>query len=146
MRRGVLARGPHVPLEAVAADLSVTVPALLKRFGNRQALMLAALRPPENPEWIDVVRRGPDVRPLEEQLLEMFTRILGFLAEAVPCLAALRESGIPRSEVFAKPTAPERALAAVRRWLKLAGDRGLVSATELDSAAFSMLGALHARA
>jgi AcrR family transcriptional regulator len=146
MRRGVLAQGPHVPLEAVAAELSVTVPALLKRFGSRQALLLAALRPPENPEWIEVVGRGPDGRPLEEQLLEMFTRIQQFLAEAVPCLAALRESGIPCREISGEPTGPERALEALRRWLTLARERGLIAATELDSAAFAMLGTLHARA
>ena len=146
MRRGVLAQGPHVSLESVAADLAVTVPALLKRFGSREALLLAALRPPKNPEWIEVVQRGPDERPLEEQLLEMFTRIQAFLAETVPCLAALRESGIQCREVFAKPTAPERARDSLLRWLTLARERGLVSASELDSAAFAMLGALHARA
>ena len=145
MRRGVLAHGSHVPLETVARDLSVTVPALLKRFGTRQALMLAALRPTGTPPWIEVARRGPDERPLETQLHEMFTQMLDYLGEVVPCLAALRESGIPREQVFDK-NGPEKAHLALRRWLERGREKGLVTATELDAIAYSVLGAIHSRA
>ena len=146
MRRGVIARGAHVPLEAVADELSVSVPALLKRFGTRRALMLAALAPPERPDWIEAVLRGPDHRPVETQLHEMFTRILDYLGEVVPCLAALRESGIPPDRVLAKRGGPERAREALRRWLEMAGERGLISAPELEAVSHAMLGAVHARA
>ena len=80
MRSCVLARGPNVALEVVAKELAVSVPALLKRFGNRQKLMLAALRPPDEPEWIAEVARGPGEGPLERQLLEMFERIFAFMS------------------------------------------------------------------
>ena len=146
MRRGVVDRGAHVPLEAVADQLSVTVPALIKRFGSRRALMMAALTPPERPPWEEALQRGPDERPLETQLHEVFTRILDYLGEVVPCLVALREIGIPRERIFTKGGGPERAVEAVRRWLELARERKSISATELDAVAHAMLGALHGRA
>jgi AcrR family transcriptional regulator len=146
MRRGVLARGARVPLEAVADELSVSVPALLKRFGTRRALMIAALKPPARPDWLEAIRRGPDARALETQLHEMFTRILNYLGEVVPCVAALRESGVPPERIFAKRSGPERAHEALRRWLELARERGLISATELDVVVHAMLGAVHGRA
>src|SRR5919199_1662061 len=145
MRRGGLARGAHVPLEAVADELSVTVPALLKRFGTRRALMVAALKPPERPEWVEMVLRGPDERPVETQLHEIFTRILEYLAEMVPCMAALRESGIPPDPISAK-SSMERSRQTLRRWLEIARERRMISAPELDAVSHAMLGAVHARA
>jgi len=40
MRSCVLELGSHVSLDLVADKLGVTAPALLKRFGNRQELLL----------------------------------------------------------------------------------------------------------
>src|SRR5262245_56950630 len=97
MRRVVLAHGPSASLELVAQALDVSVPALLKRFGSRQQLLVAALRPPESPEWINQVAAGPTEAPFRQQLLDVFTQISDFMEEAVPCLTVLRESGIPPS-------------------------------------------------
>src|SRR5205809_765396 len=99
MRQRALAEGPNVSLDLVANELKVSTPALLKRFGNRQALMLAALRPPEDPEWLAVARRGPGDGPLEAQLVDLFERIFAFMAEAIPCQTVLRESGIPMQKL-----------------------------------------------
>jgi AcrR family transcriptional regulator len=141
-RDRVFAEGPSVSLEVVAEELGVSVPALLKRFGSRRALMLAALRPPA-PEWVDVVKRGPGEGSLELQLSEMFQLISDFFSKAIPCMTALRESGISMREVYTER--PTRGLDAVARWLRLARDQGLVTATELETAAFAIVGALQAR-
>ncbi len=145
MREAVLAHGPGVSLEQVASELNVSTPALLKRFGSRQALMLQALRPPERPDWIRALASGPGDGPLEDQLRDLFTRITDFMAETIPCVVALRESGIPHSQVFPHKE-PEAGLKAMQRWLKLAYDKGLIVAPELDAAAYAMIGALQARA
>ena len=59
MRASVLEHGPAVSLDLVAEKLKVTGPALLKRFGTRQALMIEALKPPEEPT---TTRRKPQRR------------------------------------------------------------------------------------
>jgi AcrR family transcriptional regulator len=148
MRERVLAHGPSVSLDLVAEELDVSTPALLKRFGNRQALMLAALRPPENPDWIQSLLEGPGEGSLEAQLTEIFSRIQAFVVEVAPCISALRESGIPLSAFFTKKQTPELGIRALQTWLDKARKQGLVTAreTETESAAFAILGALHHRA
>ncbi len=145
LRKLVLSQGPNVSLERVAKPLEVTVPALLKRFGSRQAMMLAALKPPDRPEWILYADRGPDDRPLEVQLRDLMSRIAEFVDKAIPCMSALRESGIPPNLIFSKSTGPAEALRALQQWLKRARKAGLVTAPETDSAAFAILGALQSR-
>ncbi len=146
MREAVLAHGPAVSLEQVASELKVSAPALLKRFGNRQRLMLAALKPPDNPEWMESLARGPGAGSLEEQLRELFARIAEFMEQAIPCVVALRESGIPTSQLFPKPSGPERGVKAMQKWLKVAREKGLVTVDELETAAVAMLGSLQMRA
>ncbi|MDQ3264141.1 MAG: TetR/AcrR family transcriptional regulator [Myxococcota bacterium] len=142
-RERVLAQGPNVSLEVVAEDLGVTVPAILKRFGSRRALMLAALTPPE-PEWIAFLNQGPRQAPLEELLQEMFLKILAFNTDAIPCVIALRESGIATKEFLGRdPTRGHRALVG---WLKRASALRLITATELEGIAFAIFGALMGRA
>lgn len=143
MRRHVRAEGPNVPLHSVASELGVTVPALLKRFGTRQELMLAALKPPL-PEWLERVERGPDDRPLQVQLTELFGRMLSFFAEYVPCMVALRESGIS-PHLYTHHRQPLLTLEALHHWLRKAKRRGLVDATELETCAQSILSALQGR-
>jgi AcrR family transcriptional regulator len=146
MRQAVFAHGPAVSLDVVAQELGVTGPALLKRFGTREELVLAALRPPVEPDWVHFVREGPSSAPLRAQLLDIFTRISAFMAEVVPCLTALRESGIPHNRIFRDRTPPLRGLESLKGWLAAARERGLVTAPETDTAALAIMGALQTRA
>jgi AcrR family transcriptional regulator len=145
MRASVLEHGPAVSLDLVAEKLKVTGPALLKRFGTRQTLMIEALKPPEEPTWVQA-HREVDGRPLEEQLEALFTDIWEFFAEAVPCVMALRESGID-SELWQKAVGPGplRGLAALAKWLELAKAERLIVADDVETTAYTMLGALHMR-
>lgn len=145
MRSSVLAHGPQVALETVATVLNVTAPALLKRFGSRQALMLAALRP-EEPRWVNVVMQGPGSGTLEDQLVDMFTGIASFMHESIPCLMALRESGLPHDQIMPNRKAPAQSIEAVRHWLECARDQGMVTASEIDAAAYAIVGAIQTRA
>ncbi|MEW6434063.1 MAG: TetR/AcrR family transcriptional regulator [Myxococcota bacterium] len=146
MRASVLEHGPHVSLDAVAGKLKVTGPALLKRFGSRRALLIRALRPPDNPELLSVLAREPDGRPLDEQLAAVLGGLWDFVSEVLPCIAALRESGIPHEEVFDKRRdSPGRFVKQLQRWLELARDRGLVEGDGLEAAATAMLGAVQTR-
>lgn len=147
MRRSVLERGPAVSLEVVASSLAVSVPALLKRFGTRQNLMIAALRPNPEPAWLALAHEGPVAdRPLEEQLHELLVRMYEHFREAVPCIVALRESGIADALVFPKANVVERAFEAVQRWLQLGRRRGVLEVASVDTAVSALIGAVQAHA
>ncbi len=146
MRTAVVEHGPSVPLDQVASSLGVTAPALLKRFGSRQRLMIEALRPPENPEWVKALEKGPSEESLHSQLLEILTSLSAFLSEVLPCMSALRESGVAHSEVFTKFRGPHTGIRALQRWLAVAREKGLIVAEETESAAFAIVGAVQTRA
>jgi AcrR family transcriptional regulator len=146
MRASVLAHGPNVPLDRVAKELQITTPALLKRFGSRQALLVAALRPPEQPAWLRILDQGPTEEPLATQLRAVFEAAFAYMGEWTPCSIALRESGIPIQSIYPNKKPAEEALRAMQRWLRRARKRGLVAIKETDTAAFVMVGALQARA
>lgn len=147
MRSCVLEHGAHVSLDLVAAQLGVTSPALLKRFHSRQELMLKALQPPDTMEWMADLDRGPDERPLEAQLAEHFQRVWDAFASVIPCISALRESGVPHEKIFeGKRNAPVHAIRAISRWLEKANQAGLSETEAPESVATAMLGALQTRA
>jgi len=142
MRACVMEHGPQVSLDVVADQLGVTSPALLKRFGNRQELLIRALVPSTEPKWVRDAEQGPDARPLPVQLEALFTAISDNFAEWVPCLTALRQSGIPMDTLTERHPSPARGLKALRRWLETARAKALVSGDELETAATAMLGAV----
>jgi AcrR family transcriptional regulator len=146
MRSCVLEHGAQVSLEVVAEQLGVTSPALLKRFGNRQELMLKALQPPEDPAFIHRFKEGPDGRALEAQLTDRFKELWDFFVEVLPCVAALRESGIPHEKIFeGKHKNPLRALQSITSWLEQAHAKGLADVSAPESVATAMLGAIQTR-
>lgn len=147
MRTCVLEHGAGVSLDVVAHKLGVTSPALLKRFGNREGLMVAALKPPENPAWVARFAKGPDDRTLEAQLTELFQALWDFFDETIPCIAALRESGIPHERIFGeKKHAAVGAIKAIASWVGQAHERGLVEADAPEAVATAILGSLQVRA
>lgn len=146
-RKCALELGAQVSLDTVAGELGVTGPALLKRFGSRQELLLRALRPPENPAFIEHWSDGPDERPLREQLTERLFETWTFFEEMVPCISVLRESGIPHDKVFdGKLKSPLRILNSISKWLELGQKEGLIDVPSPDSVATAMLGSLQTRA
>ncbi len=146
-RECVLEHGPHVSVDAVAEQLGVTGPALLKRFGSRQELLLRALRPPDQMPFEADFLAGPDERPLEEQLDTLFGKVFEFFEQVLPCVMALRESGIPPDKVWDKKRhSPINAIRVIARWVELGVERGLVATPAPETVATAMLGALQTRA
>lgn len=146
-RRTVVERGAMVSLDEVAERLGITGPALLKRFGSRKDLMLGALMPPDRPAFFDALEHEPDDRPFNEQLRELFTRMLSFFEENMPCMMALRELGYDREMMQRwKTQAPVRALQMLSQWLAAAANAGLIELTDAETVATAMLGAVSHRA
>ncbi len=145
-KRLVLEHGPQVSLETVAQDLGVTAPAILKRFGSRQSLWLKALMPKDDAVATKAIFIGPDDRPLVEQLEGLFVRMADFMGEVIPCMAALRQSGIdPHDWEPGKNQHLIRGLKAMQTWLETAKAKGLVTIDELETAASAINGAAMSR-
>lgn len=146
VRKGVLEQGPQVSLDLIAERLGVTSPALFKRFGSRNALLLSALKLPDHPRFIELLEAGPEARqPFETQLHAIVEAHMAFLDECWPCMAALRESGIPKEQVkelFTKSPL-QRALALMTGWLDKARKLGLIDVAEPEHIAMVVFGAGH---
>ena len=135
-REIVLDHGVQSPLELVSQRLGVTAPALLKRFGTRQALLVAALSPDD--ALLDAVFEVPiDDRPLTAQLEGLIARLSRFFAHMFPRLMALRECGVPMTVLDgeSKVPRPVRAVRATQRWLEQARAGGLVESALVETAA-----------
>jgi len=141
-------RGPNVSLEVIAERLGVTPPALLKRFGSRETMMIAALRTAEAPAWVQGLSAGPDDEPLEDQLVVLFSRILEFFSSEAARMSALCESRFPINRIFdgERPPPPVQHTWALADWLDKASAQRLVRREDFEMVALGMLGALHARA
>ena len=148
MRACVLQHGPAVSLDLVAEKLNVTSPALIKRFGTRRALMIAALKPSDDNAWTRILAKGPDARPLLAQLEEVVGAFLEAFHEAMPCMHALRESGIPMNEIFDRreDPPPVRAIRQLAKWLGDAHALGVVRDDgDHETAATALVGAVSTR-
>ncbi|MFO0727788.1 MAG: TetR/AcrR family transcriptional regulator [Myxococcota bacterium] len=145
-RQVVLERGPQVSLDAVAQELGVTSPALLKRFGNRQTLLVEALRP--NMDQLERLFQEPiDARPFVDQLDDLLERLSRYFRSMFPCLMALRESGIPREEFESMVKLPPH-VAAVRSmeaWLGGMEERGFIRTDATETVAMAIVGAISTR-
>ena len=147
VRRAALESGPRFSLDLVAERLGVTAPALFKRFGNRNTLLIGALKP-SRPPFLDELEAGPDERPLRPQLTELFQKLGTWLQTSVPCMMALKESGVPAAELEAafEDAPPVLIVRTMARWLERAHGRHLARVVEPEATAMAMLGALQTRA
>lgn len=148
-RRLIRDRGPHLPVEAIAAEVGVSQQAVLKRFGSRDQLLIAALRPPPAPEFFAALEEGPDVRPFVEQLEEISVAVATLLAVQAQDFAVLRWSSASIKDVLTPPDTPPVPLLAIERlssWLQRCAARGLIrDDVNTEATALALIGALQAR-
>lgn len=140
--------GPHVSTAVIAEQVGLSQAALFKRFGTKQQLMMAALVPPALPDWIELVERGVDERPIPEQLGEIAHAISTFLLEVTPRIAVLWAAGCAVHDVVARfeEPPPVRGIRALTSWFAEAKAEGRVDCDNPKAAALMMLGSLHGRA
>ena len=147
-RRCFLEHGPATSTNVIAHELGVSQAALFKRFGTKHELMVRALLPPEVPPWVPMLQRGPDERPIPDQLREIGTAMSRFFAEMIPCISTLRAScdmaEVMRSEFKVPP--PIRGRMALQAWLESAMSQGRIRGVASRLVAEAFIGALHGRA
>ncbi|MBW1876853.1 MAG: TetR/AcrR family transcriptional regulator [Deltaproteobacteria bacterium] len=146
-RACILENGPSVSTNVIAERIGISQATLFKRFGTKEDLFLAALVSTEDPPWMATADRGPRPGDLREQLIEIALQILGFFRERMPCIMALRFSGITPERMFARfPVPPPvRGMLAMRSWFATATERGWLQEHDAESSAMALLGTLHFR-
>jgi AcrR family transcriptional regulator len=146
-RRCILEHGPAVPIATIAAELGVSAAALFHRVGSKAELIRRALDLDERLEWIQQVERGPDERPVRDQLIGLAQTVDAFFRRMMPTFVMLRASGMCSADLFESPDElpPVRAVRAFTRWFAALHDDGRIHAPRPGAVAVALLGALQAR-
>lgn len=146
-RRVFLEHGPGVSTAVIAAELGVSSPALFRRVGTKEELLLRAMTQGLPPPWIERVVAGPDERPVREQLLDVAHEVDAFFTRMMPAFSTLRAAGICPQDLldhFDEPP-PVRAIRALTGWFQRLHERGRVRAPNPEAVAIAFLGSMHAR-
>lgn len=148
-RQVFLEHGPGVSVSVIAEELGISQAALFKRCGTKKALLVTALAPDRSPPFVEWLGREPTDAPLAAQLRELFELMSAFFSEMIPCISALRASGIDPEELMLRKGEPMPL--KVRRmlsdWLARAQARGLLRPdVNCEVLATASMGALQVRA
>lgn len=144
-RASIYQHGPHVSTDIIAKELGVSSPALLKRFGSKEDLIVTALAPPEHPPFLEAIEQGPNESPLDAQLVSLTEEITSWLRSMMPRFAALRTSGLMARVLQDNYDTPPlvRTLEALTGWFARAARLGLVNDSAPETMASMMLGSIH---
>jgi len=145
-RECFLEQGASVSTTVIAKRLGVSQAALFKRFGTKEDLLVAALRPgPEMvQELLDWLADDPDERPIPEQLLDLGVRVRSFFGRLLPRIAQLRSAGHgPPSCAKGRPFPPQMVYTALAGWLQRAQQADRIRSCDTEAAAYTLLGALN---
>ena len=146
-RRSFLERGARVSAADIASELGVTHTTLFNRFGSKEALMIAALGPPEEVPWVAALEAGPDGRPIREQLVEHAKVMAAYFQDLHAGLAVLQAAGIAPAKAYRRRKGeppPVQAFRALTGWLQRAQSQGRLAKCDVPTLASTILGALHA--
>jgi AcrR family transcriptional regulator len=144
-RRCLLDRGAGVPAAEIARELGVSHTTLFNRFGSKEALMIAALGPPERLPWAARLDAGPDERPVPEQLIEIGREMSTYFRDLGAGFAVLRAAGITPDRVFEgrKEPTPVQAYKALSGWLGRAQKAGRIETIDIEFLTAAVLSVMH---
>ncbi len=134
-----LERGPRVSTQVVAQAAGVSQATLFKRFGTKEELLLAAMRPQE-----PVIIRQLDLeRPAREQLEALLSEMTAFFFSMLPRLAVLKAAGVEPGCLFRDEEPPPiRARRLLTAWLAELHAAGRVRVPDPGSVALALIGSV----
>jgi AcrR family transcriptional regulator len=146
-RRCFLERGVHIAVKVVAEELGVSHTTIFNRFHTKEALLLAALGPPQTLPFAATLASGPDARDVPTQLRELCRALVDYFERLGSGWTALQSAGISLDKVFAGRSRPSplEAHDALTSFLRRARRRGLLGPCDASVLAWTLLGALHYR-
>lgn len=143
-RRRFITCGTGVPTSAIAKELGISHATIFNRFGSKEQLMIAALGPPRQLPWAEIVAAGPDDRPTQIQLREIAATVSHYFTLVAEGFTLLQAAGIPPERVFdgCDEPPPVQAFKALSGWLRRARTRGLIGKCNIPALTITILGAL----
>lgn len=143
-----LQHGPEVSTETIARRLNVSGQALLKRFGTKQKLMVAALKQVMLSSSVPELLSGPDDRPVEIQLTELLHQVCEFYIEMARRMSVVRWKSEDFQELMKQydEPPPVQNMKLVADWLERAWKRGLIRKCDFRGIALMLLSSLHGAA
>jgi len=142
-RRCALEHGPGVSLARIAREVGLSAPAIVQRFGSKDALVFRSLLPdgPPAPTRLLTLPPPADV-DVPAVLVELLTELCAEFRQVGPALAAVRMAPVALDGIFPPdaPGPPVRARERLAAWLDAVHD-------DLPSLALAdmLLGAAEAR-
>jgi AcrR family transcriptional regulator len=129
-RECFLESGVAVSAQVIADRVGLSQPALFKRFGTKDELVLRALAPPERLPVLDWIETVPVPGPFRPQLAELLEKIWDTLRWILPRIALLTTSHFSPETIFARYQIPPplRVIMAVADALERARDNGQIRA------------------
>lgn len=145
-RAAFLEHGPTVSLEKIARRLGISGPALSKRVGSKEKLLLAAMAPADEAPFDARLRDGPDGdEAVDAQLVQLLVEMTGVLRETIPRVLTLRADGKPLPELIGEARGPSPIRRQLAGWLRRADRRGLARVDDAAATADLLAGAVEAR-
>ena len=145
-RRYFIKRGAGVSAVDIAREIGVSHTTIFNRFGSKEGLMNAALRPPKRVPWVAALDAGPDERPLPDQLVEHAKVMSAYFQEVHAGIGVLQAAGIDPRKVyraFEGEPPPVQAYRALVGWLERAKSKGSLADCDVATLAWTILGSLH---
>jgi len=145
-RAAFLEHGPSVSLARIAERLGISAPALLKRVGSKDELLLAAMAPDGAAPFDALLRDGPvAARAVDAQLVEILVAMTAFLRETMPRLLTLRAGGTPVPAMLGEARGPAPVRRDLAAWLRRAERAGLARVPDPAAMADLLVGVVEAR-
>ena len=147
-REVFLEHGPSASVDLVAEKVGITGPAIFRRMGSKQNLMVRALTYGFGASFVGVLQSGPRAEiPVREQLGEIVRVLRQDIEALLPCLTTLRAAGMEPDAIAAcfEEAPPARAQREMAAWIRRGQAMGLLREQDADAAAISCMGAVHMR-
>jgi AcrR family transcriptional regulator len=143
-----LEHGASVSTTHIADAVGVSQATLFKRFGTKENLLIAAMRPPEVPEWVQRLAAGPTDAPVADQLCAIAREATLFMRDLVPRMMVLKASGIEPECLLGRYDVPPplRALRSLEAFFVTLNEQGRIAVRDPAVLAMQFLGALNGRA
>ncbi len=148
-RAHFIRRGHSASLKSIAEDLGFSHSALIQRFGSKRALLISALKPPQDFPWPTGFLAGPPPeRDLAiKQLRELCEKLMKFLNAYVPQIKVLQSAGVTPQEVNqGRLPLPLMVCQRVKTWIEKGVKSGLFSSCDTAALASMIVGTMLVRA
>ena len=138
-------KGLHASTQEMADAIGMSQAALFKRFGTKENLVFAAMAPTGFPDFIESLTRGPDERPIMEQLHGLGCIIGEFFEQMIPTMNVMGHALKALLDKGDTPP-PVRVMLSLSRFLRLAHDDNKLNCQRPEACATMFIGSLMQRA